>query len=90
MSFDRKARDTKEKYAAQENEGVVRNFLLGGVTEVPLTSCLILDMSLKIEKRGSPVVPVDDSRDKNLFVLRCRKWECNVNQLFLFIYFFKT
>lgn len=66
MSFDRKARDTKEKYEAQENEGVVRNFLLGGVTEVPLASCLILDMSLKIEKGGSPIVPVDDSRAKSV------------------------
>lgn len=51
MSFNRKERDTKEKYGIQEDADVVRNFLLGGVTEVPLTSCLKLDTSLKIEER---------------------------------------
>lgn len=66
MSFNRKERDAKEKYGIQEDADVVRNFLLGGVTEVPLTSCLILDTSLKIEKRGSSIVPVDDSRAKSV------------------------
>lgn len=64
MSFDRKARDTKLKHEGQENEGVVRNLLLRSVSKVPLISCLILDTSLKIEKRDSPIIPVDDSRAK--------------------------
>lgn len=55
----------KNVFEAQEKEGVVRNFLFSGVTEIPLTSCLILDMSLKIEKRGSPIVHVD-SRAKSV------------------------
>lgn len=50
MSFDRRARDTKLKHEGQENEGVVRNFLLHSVTKVPLIFCLILDTSLKIEE----------------------------------------
>lgn len=54
--------ETKENNEAQENEGVVRNFFLGGVTEV----LLLLDTSLKIEKRGLLIVPIDDSRAKSV------------------------
>lgn len=54
--------ETKENNEAQENEGVVRNFFLGGVTEV----LLLLDTSLEIEKRGLLIVPIDDSRAKSV------------------------
>lgn len=62
-SFISKAIDADEHYEAQDHEGVVRNFLLGGVTEVPHISCATWYVT---EKRGSPVICFDNSTDRSI------------------------